>query len=387
MKIAEICPYDFYQPGGVQFHIRDLSARFRDLGHEVTIVAPHSNREHADDPDVVHVGTCRGVNFNKTHFEISIARGADKRRLDDLFAPDRFDVIHFHTIWTPLMPAQILRRARCATVATFHDTPPDTFGGAVTRTVFRGLSWYLLRRLDAAIAVSEAPARHLVRAPGKPLHFLPPCTDLSRFASGPAPIEKYRDGSVNILFLGRLEARKGILEMLRAYERLQREDSMPVRLIVAGNGELLPDVQRYISEKGLEAVELVGAVDDEAKRRLFATCDIFCSPALYGESFGIVLVEAMASGKPVVAAANRGYVSVMQGEAARFLARPGDTDDLYRKLRTLVEDPALRKALGKWGRRTAPQYDCRAVAPKYLDVFREAQASKGDGCGNSSSRN
>lgn len=386
MRIAEVCPYDYYQPGGVQFHIRDLSARLRELGNEVTVVAPHPARRRDAEPGVVHVGRCRGINFNKTHFEISIARGAEKRRLDDLFAPGRFDVIHFHTIWTPLMPFQILRRARCATVATFHDTPPDTLGGAITRCVFRGLSRRLLRRLDAAIAVSAAPARHLVRAPGKPLHFLPPCTDFSRFAEDHAPLPQFRDGRVNILFLGRLEARKGIHEMLRAYERLQA-DATPVRLIVAGDGELRDEVARIVTDRKLEAVELVGAVDDAAKHRLFATCDIFCSPARYGESFGIVLVEAMASGKPVVAAANRGYVSVMRDEAAPFLTRPGDIDDLHEKLRALVEDPALRAKLGDWGRGNAPQYDCRAVAPQYLAVFREAQASKGDGSGNNPSRN
>jgi phosphatidylinositol alpha-mannosyltransferase len=376
MRIAQVCPYDYHQPGGVQVHIRDLSARFRKLGHDVTVIAPNSTRKRDDEPNVVHVGQCRGVNFNKTHFEITIARGDEKRRLDTLFAPGQFDVIHFHTIWTPLIPAQILRRAHCATVATFHDTPPDTLAGAITRLVFRGLSWYLLRRLDAAIAVSGAPARHLVRAPGKPFHFLPPCTDLSRFTEEHAPLDQYRDGRVNILFLGRLEARKGILELLRAYERLQ-QDETPIRLIVAGEGELMPEVRRFIRDRNLEAVELVGAVDDAAKLRLFATCDLFCSPALYGESFGIVLVEAMASGKPVVAVANRGYVSVMQGDAAPFLTRPGDIGDLYEKLRTLIENPALRSALGGWGRQTAPQYDCRAVAPKYLEVYREASGLEG----------
>lgn len=376
MRIAQVCPYDYYQPGGVQIHIRDLSAGLRELGHDVTVIAPGSAHSKPSDPNVVHIGTCRGVNFNKTHFEISIARGDEKRRLDTLFAPGQFDVIHFHTIWTPLIPFQILRRAHCATVATFHDTPPDTFAGAVTRWMFRGMSWYLLRRLDAAIAVSAAPARHLVRAPGKKLHFLPPCTDFSRFTEDHAPLTQYRDGRVNILFLGRLEARKGILELLRAYERLQRDET-PIRLIVAGEGELMPEVRRFVRNRKLEAVELVGAVDDATKLRLFATCDLFCSPALYGESFGIVLVEAMASGKPVVAAANRGYASIMQGDAAPFLTRPGDIGDLYEKLRTLIENSELRSAMGDWGRRTAPQYDCRAVAPKYLDVFREASDLEG----------
>lgn len=376
MRIAQVCPYDYYQPGGVQVHIRDLSAGLRELGHDVTVVAPGSAHSRPGEPNVVHVGTCRGVNFNKTHFEISIARGDERRRLDTLFAPGQFDVIHFHTIWTPLIPFQILRRAHCATVATFHDTPPDTFAGAVTRWMFRGMSWYLLRRLDAAIAVSAAPARHLVRAPGKKLHFLPPCTDFSRFTEDHAPLTQYRDGRVNILFLGRLEARKGILELLRAYERLQRDET-PIRLIVAGEGELMPEVRRFVHDRKLEAVELVGAVDDATKLRLFATCDLFCSPALYGESFGIVLVEAMASGKPVVAAANRGYASVMQGDAMPFLTRPGDIGDLYEKLRTLIENSELRSAMGDWGRRTAPQYDCRAVAPKYLDVFREASGLEG----------
>src|SRR5262249_15060648 len=149
------------------------------------------------------------------------------------------------------------------------------------------------------------------------------CTDLRPFSAPSLRPRRYADGRINILFLGRLEERKGLPVLLSAYERLCA-DGLPVRLLIAGAGEEEQALRRFVLEHKLRDVVFIGAFEDSERAGWYSTCDIFCAPSLYGESFGIVLAEAMASGKPVVAAANAGYRTLLTGEAARFLVPPGD---------------------------------------------------------------
>lgn len=376
MKIGIVSPYDVHRPGGVQAHMRDVAATLDKLGHAVKLLAPGPAPAGASADGIIHIGRHRGVNFNQTRFEVSFAGRHERRTMRELLRREAFDVLHFHTVWTPLLPFQILRASTSANVATFHDTPPETLGGRLTRRAFRALSRRLAPRLEAMIAVSAAPAAHLVAAPERPLHILPPCTDLSPYFAGAAPVAALRDERVNILYLGRLDRRKGVYQLLQAYRRLSRE-ARPVRLILAGGGEEMPELRRIIAAEGLAEVVVLGPVEEAEKPRIYASADIFCSPALHGESFGIVLVEAMASGKPVVAAANSGFRTVLTGEAARFLAPPGDVEALAGRLRLLIGDEDLRRRMGAWGREQARQYDCARVVPQLVEIYRQALALKG----------
>lgn len=159
MKIAQICPYDMDRPGGVQTHIRDLGTALEALGHEVTILAPLIRPPAAEPvgPSIVRLGRARKIGFGGTAYEISIALGEEKRRLSALIAESGFHVMHYHTMWTPLLPLQVFLRSRAANVATFHDTPADTLEGRALRHVFRAISTVLLPKLDAVITPSEAP--------------------------------------------------------------------------------------------------------------------------------------------------------------------------------------------------------------------------------------
>jgi phosphatidylinositol alpha-mannosyltransferase len=376
MKVAIVCPYDIHRPGGVQTHIRDCARTLRELGHEAKIIAPGPAPADWTGDDIIHIGAMRPIDFNETRFEVTIVRGDEKRRLEAMLAAERFDILHFHTMWTPIMPFQVFRRSTSANVATFHDTPPPTLSGNLTRQLFRLISYFLLPRLDGIIAVSEAPAHHLVGREKYGLRLLPPCTDLSGYLEPHEPIDEYRDGKLNILYLSRLERRKGIYRLLDAYGALCREGRR-LRLLVVGDGEEAASVRDHVAAEALPEVVLLGRASEAEKLRLLATADIFCAPALHGESFGIVLVEAMASGKPVVAAANPGYRSVLTGEAARFLARPGDVGDLADKLRLLIDDGELRSRMGEWGRREAGRYDCRAVVPEIVAIYEQALSLKG----------
>jgi phosphatidylinositol alpha-mannosyltransferase len=375
MKIAQVCPYDMDRPGGVQAHIRDLGTALESLGHEVTVLAPlvGEGQPRAGGPGIVRLGRARKIGFGGTAYEVSIALGEEKKRLAAVVETGGFDVMHYHTMWTPLLPFQVFRRSKAANVATFHDTPAPTFEGRVLAHAFRAMSKRLLPKLDGVIVPSQAPLGHLAKV-GPLVSILPPATDLTRFAT--ARLEKrprFDDGRVNILFLGRLEARKGAALLFDAYRRLAA-GGLPVRLIVAGQGEKEQALREYAATHSLPNLDFIDGFRDGEAPQLYADCDIFCAPSPYGESFGIVLAEAMASGKPVVAAANAGYSTVLTGQGARFLTPPGDVAALTAALATLVADAGLRARLGAWGRDHAMRYDARAVAPDYLGVYESASA-------------
>ena len=349
-----------------------------ELGAEVSIIAPRIGAEPArerlgDTVELVRLGRAHRIRLSGTRFEASLALGREHRRLAAVMRDSAFDLVHYHALWTPFLPLQAFACSPSPRVATFHDTPPDGVGGALARTVLSGLSRWLLPNLDAAIAVSEAPRRHLRPAPGQAIWLEPPCTDLRRFLEAPTP-PRPEGEPPTILFVGRLEPRKGVGLLLEAFRRL-RDDGVAARLVIAGEGGEEAALRGYAAEHGLDQVEFVGRFDDADAPALYAGCDVVCAPSPYGESFGIVIAEAMASGKPVVAAANRGYRTLLTGPGAELLAAPGDAEGLYRGLKTLATDPALRMRLGEWGRAEAARYDCRRLAPRLLDIYQHAIAA------------
>jgi phosphatidylinositol alpha-mannosyltransferase len=303
---------------------------------------------------------------------VSLALGRQHRRLTAALRPGRFDLVHYHALWTPALPLQAFAYCSAPRVVTFHDTPPGAFG----RAILRAASRILLPRIDEVIAVSDAPRAHLHAGPEQLVRIVPPCTDLRRFTPTPSPSPPTAPPgeTVTLLFVGRLEPRKGAMLLLEGYRRLCA-DGLRVRLVIAGSGGEEPALRRFVARHRLPDVTFLGRFDEAEAPNLYAACDIACAPSPYGESFGIVVAEAMASGRPVVAAANRGYRTLLTGEAAEMLAPPGDAEGLYRRLRRLVLDPSLRARLGAWGLAASKSYDCRNVASTIVEIYRAAMTS------------
>jgi phosphatidylinositol alpha-mannosyltransferase len=388
LKIAQLCPYDIHRPGGVQRHIVDLSIALRALGHDVTVIAPHvgAGAAEAGAPQgaassnspgfsIVYIGRGRLFALNETQFEITLAFGDQRKRLKELLRGGAFDVVHFHTLASPFLPIQALRASPAANVATFHAVPPNAGTGSIQRLLSRAFGRWLAPKLDGVILASEVHRNlHGVDAVS-PLAVLPPCTNLSSFETEAPPLRQYRDHRVNLLFLGRLEPRKGAMVLLRSYNLLCRK-GLPVRLLLAGDGPERAMLERYVHEHRVLDVIFLGRIEPADVPRLYAACDVFCAPSLYAEGFGIVLAEAMASGKPIVAAANAGYRTVLTGEAADFLVPPGDVEACSSKLEILIADPGLRRRLGEWGRREAMRYDSASRAPDFVALYQEAIRSR-----------
>ena len=376
LNIAQVCPYDLDRPGGVQTHIKDTAAALAELGHRVTVIAPAVNAAQPASeilfPNVriLRLGRAHRVRLSGTRFEVSLALGRQHRRLAAALRPGRFDVVHYHALWTPALPLQAFVACSAPRVVTFHDTPPGDFGRAMLRAASRAL----LPRIDEVIAVSDAPRAHLQAGPQQLVRIVPPCTDLRRFTPTLSPPPASTSETVTLLFVGRLEPRKGVMLLLEGYRRLCA-DGLRVRLVIAGSGGEEPALRRFVARHRLSDVTFLGRFDEAEAPRLYAACDIACAPSPYGESFGIVVAEAMASGRPVVAAANPGYRTLLTGEAAEMLTPPGDAEGLYRTLRRLVLDPPLRARLGAWGLAASKTYDCRNVAPTIVEIYRAAMMS------------
>jgi phosphatidylinositol alpha-mannosyltransferase len=370
MRIAQVCPYDIARPGGVQRHILDTAGALRELGHEVVVIAPSTNLPliGSSGVEVHRIGKAVRVNFFGTGFEVGMALGRERKALSALMRGGGFDIAHFHTPWTPFLALQALSDFSGPAAATFHDTPGHSLSGRLLARLFRRVSRVLLPRFELILTPSDAPRGHLVAGPGQKIVSLPPCTDLRPFRDAmPAP--GFQDGKLNLLFLGRLEPRKGAILLLRAYQRLCGR-GLNLRLIVAGSGPEEGSLRTFVQQHGLADVVFAGAPRDTAP--WFSAADIFCAPAPHGESFGIVIAEAMAAGRPVVAAANEGYRTLLTGEAADFLVPPHSVEGLAAAIERLARDAGLRARLGAWGRETVLRYDCRTLAPSLLSLYEEA---------------
>ncbi len=367
MKIGLVSPYDFTYPGGVTQHISHLAAAFRRIGHDVHIIAPCSRGEPpAGEPRVHAIGRVVPVPANGSVARISVSLNLS-RTVKQLLNDEQFDVLHLHEPLMPALPLTVLRHSQTLNVGTFH-----AFRQSNISAYFYGKSVlrYFVGRLHGRVAVSSC-ARDFVAEyfPGD-YRIIPNGIDLEQFGTPRPPIERYRDGKLNVLFVGRLEKRKGLSHLLRAWRHVRRE--LPeARLIVVGEGRPLVGYQRYAIKEDMPEVVFTGYVSSEDLLRYYHTCDVFCAPSTGQESFGIVLLEAMAAGKPIVASAIPGYQEVVRHHQEALLVEPKDEHALALSLVHLLADRDLRERLGEAGRRRAAAFSWDRIAADLLDYYAE----------------
>lgn len=367
MKIALVSPYDITHPGGVVNHILALNNQFTKMGHEVRIIAPASREIPNKDKRLLPIGKARPIPVRGTTIRISISlRLASK--IKEALAREKFDIIHLHEPFMPMLCSAVLRFSDSANIGTFHacrGSPGYNFGWPISKIMLHRRR----RKLVGKIAVSK-PAMDFASKyiPGY-YNIIPNGIDLEHFSPNVSPIERFCDGKINILFVGRLEKRKGLNYLLKAYQQV-KERVPNVRLIIVGPGtRFRKKYEKYVRRRGLSDVVFVGLVSYDELPRYYKTADIFCSPAIGGESFGIILLEAMAVGRPIVATNIEGYASVITHGREGLLVPPKDDKELARALLSLISDEPLRRRMGAQGMLTAQGYDWVRVARRVLDYY------------------
>jgi phosphatidylinositol alpha-mannosyltransferase len=373
MKIGLVSPYDYAAPGGVREHIGALDAKFRELGHDVTVLTPNSKdgrEEHHD--NVISLGRVTPLRINGSTARITLSMWLT-HRVRQILRQQQFDVLHIHEPLMPALPLTVLRCSDTINVATFHAHGQSyasnlgyLFGKAIVRK--------RVRKLHGRIAVSPT-AKHFVEShfPGD-YTVIPNGIDLEWWQRPVQPIRGFDDGRPKVLFLGRLENRKGLKYLVRAFDHVRREVPR-ARLIVAGEGRLRAGLERYVWRHDLEGdVLFTGFVPAADRPRLFASCDVFCAPSTGQESFGIVLLEAMACGKPIVASNIAGYNDVISHRREGLLVPVKDQEAIAAALVELLSDADRRSELAEQGLQTVQQYSWSRVARLILDYIKEVRA-------------
>ena len=376
MKIAMVSPYDFTWPGGVTAHVTQLARELGRSGHEVQVLAPHSPSRESQDADL-HVPLGRSVPLPSGG---SIARVSLSwwlyPKVRALLRKEQFDVIHLHEPMAPILPLCVLEFSDSVNVGTFHASYARQHLYRITHPIIK--RWQ--QRLHGNIAVSPAARRYVNNTFPGDYEIIPNGIDFKHFSTDVAPMPQYQDGKINILFVGRLEKRKGLRYLLEAYGKL-KWDLPNIRLIVVGPGNPDKESYRVMSSQNLQDVEFVGLVSYDDLPRYYASADIFCSPATGAESFGIVLLEAMSAGKPVVASDIEGFRGVMTHGEQGLLVPKKDSNALAEALGMLARDPELRRKLGGNGNRLAKEYRWEVVAGRveayYNTCLKAANGSTG----------
>jgi phosphatidylinositol alpha-mannosyltransferase len=345
MRVGLVCPYDLGAHGGVQDQVLRLSRWLTAAGHEVRVIGPGESEV----PGFVSVGPATVVPANGAATPIALAPDAGRRVLAALVD---VDVAHIHEPLMPQVSLTALRKARVPMVGTFH-ADPSTTAEWVYR-LGRPLTSKWFRRLDVITAVSPIAAR-AVESTGR-VQIIPNGVDVDDYSPG----EK-RPGSV--AFLGRNDERKGLPVLLEAWPKIRNANpAAHLTVIGAENpGPINP------------GVEFVGRVSEEDKRRYLKEAAVFCAPNLSGESFGIVVVEAMAAGCAVVASGLPAFVPVL-GDSGRFVA-PGDAAGLAEEVISLLRDQATAQRLGQSARQASRRFGREAVATAYIEAYELALAS------------
>ena len=362
MKIGLVCPYIYPEAGGVAQHVRYLYENLRLRGHDVRILTASHGPQRPSEGDIIRLGVGVSVPTNGSVGTLTFSPRY-LGQIRSMLEAERFDVLHFHEPFVPFLSLFLLRESTSVNIATFHAyagfSPSYEFGS-------RALRGYATR-LHGRIAVSAA-ARHFIDRffPGD-YKVIPNGVDIARYASA-VPIARWQDGTPNVLFVGRHEPRKGLLDLLKAHRILRKTGSNP-RLLIVGGGPQEREARRYVATRGLQGVEFLGRVGDTEKAQLFKTATVFASPATGGESFGIVLLEAMAAGTPIVCSDIHGYKGVVRRGREGLLVPPHEPHELAIAIDRLLRDPELAREMGEAGRARAEDFSWPRVTAKVDDYY------------------
>ena len=362
MRIGLVCPYPWDTPGGVQYHVRDLAETLRGLGHHVEVLTPAEREESLPAEHATWAGRAVPVPYNGSMASLQLGP-VSATRVRRWLREGHFDVVHVHEPATPSVSLVVCMVATGPVVATYHAATTRSKWLAAVGPLIR--PW--LEKISGRIAVSDFARRVQVEHLGGDAVIIPNGVHVGFFAEGPRLPAADGPGPT-IGFLGRYdEPRKGLPVLLEAMRTVVRRYP-GARLLIAGRGDA-DEVRDLVGEDLREHVALLGELSEPAKAAFLRSVDVYCAPNLLGESFGVILIEALAAGAPIVASDLDAFARVLEDGAAGVLVRRGDPAALARALGELLADADRRAELSAKGRTVAAAYDWSVLAERILAVY------------------
>jgi len=371
VKICMVSDVYFPYVGGIPEHIYNLSQELRKRGHAVKILTSNFGgttvetlKDSPDEEHVYRIGQALLIRSNKSFARLPIGwRPMDK--VKRFLEKEKFDVIHIHGSLAPTLPIIAIRQSKAVNVITIHSFQPKSKG----YMLFRPLLMPYLRKLDGLIAVStDARDASMRFFPGE-YKVIPNAIDTELFNPSVVPLTQFSDSRPKILFLGRFEPRKGLKYLLKALPHIKKE--IPdILLIVVGTGLWGYAYKEYINKEVEKNIHFAGLIYKE-RPAYYATCDVFCAPSIGHESFGIILLEAMATGKPVVASDIAGYRTVMEDGRQGYLVPPCAPEQIAKAIIKILRDSQLAKKMGESGRKKALEYSWNNISRQVEAYYEE----------------
>lgn len=368
MRVGIVCPYDWTSPGGVKAHVRDQALALQRLGHEVSVLAPVDDDQYPLEPFIVDGGKPVSVPYNGSVAKVNFGP-VSAARVRRWIKEGDFDVLHVHEPASPTLSVLACWAARGPIVATWHSSQ--------TRSRALSAAYYLMQtameKISARIAVSEAARQTLVKHLGGDAVLIPNGVTCSDF-EGAQPLPGYPRQGPTIFFIGRIdEPRKGLEILLSAMPAIiaQHPD---IELLVAGPGDQA-EATDGLPDEVAGHVRFLGLVSDAEKVAAFASSDVYVAPNTGGESFGIVLLEAMAAGTPVVASDLEAFARVLDDGRAGAMFTSEDAASLARTVNEVLDDAPRREAMRAAGHTRARQFDWEVVAREIEGVYQSVTTS------------
>ena len=377
MNIGIVSPYYMHLSGGVQNLIKDLQLFLSQQGHQVLIIAPRphleENVEHTPS-GILLLGASVEINFkNPFHTTFPIAH-SQKDLITDFLLDQNFDILNIHEPWMPFLPYQILQAAHCPVVGTTHARWPRSLLNKSLEKLRSPYFKAVIKRVDQMTAVSAVAARNVVDIyEDYPVNIIPNGINYQEFSKATKKSQPSLS-SPFMLFLNRLEKRKGPKLLLKAYRIYAQEmGDQALPLIIAGRGPQKRSLEAYVANYNLgHLIHFEGYVSHERKLELMSTASLYVSPAPYGESFGIVLLEAMAANLPIVAGNNAGYRGVLKDTGAQSLINPYKSSYFAKHLQRLGHQEEIRKEWQAWAATEIQKYDFAKIGAAYEACFQQA---------------
>ena len=367
MKIGIITEYYYPLLGGITEHVHHFAIEAKKLGHEPVIItgdAGHDPSAGAKDIEIIKMGRSFPIYSNQSIARVTFGPFIGKK-LRELFAREKFDIIHIHSPFVPMLPFMAQRYANTTTVATFH----THFDSSIFLRLYKRLFERYFTNLHGKIAVSELCIESMRRySKSGEFRIIPNGVDTEKFNGTCEKIAKFDDGKLNIFFLSRLEPRNGLEYLIKAFGKIRRTRD-DCRLIIGGDGPLKTYYKSLVPKWAKDDVHFLGRING-VRPNYYATADIFCFPTTKA-SFGITILEAMASSKPVVAFSMPAYKSILKSGEEGVLCGPPSVDGLANALNNLLDSPKTRIRIGNNARIKAEEYSWSKVTKQVLDYYEE----------------